>query len=120
MAKYQIKYPSCFGYTCEITDYLYNLLKVKNDDKSDFFVPYFLAPEKPLDDERKRFKEDIRIAVFRCPGYTIGHLIFNREFKILDIVVYDRPMANMFSLSCKELQTALGSFVGTIFNPQTC
>lgn len=82
-----------FGYTNEITALLKEKrnehFKYKKGSKLAEFEPYFMPPEKASLEEKQQYGT-CAVVVFRSLGYTMGHVIINEKFEILDIKVYDR------------------------------
>lgn len=69
--------------------------------------------DEPTEDEIKEFGENIKILCFRTVGYTIGHIILNKNSNAIKFVVYNHDHSNQFKLNHSELETELNKrFIG--------
>lgn len=83
------------------------------------YRPTYICQSEPLTEEEAEKWPECEVICFRAVGYTIGHLIVEEtgpaKFIIKGVVVYDREGANVFKVSCKELEKDLKErFVGQI------
>lgn len=95
----------------EIINYLNSLYL---DSFKNFHYAYFWNYfDEPTEDEIKEFGENISIICFRTVGYTIGHVILDRNLNIIKFIVYDNESVNQFKLNHNDLETELNKrFIG--------
>lgn len=100
----------------EFCGYLNSIKKdecFKPEIDSDFpdYRPTYICGPKPLNQEEEKKWPGCEVICFRAVGYTIGHLIVEEtdphHYTIREVVVYDRESANIFKVSCKELEKDL-------------
>lgn len=88
----------------EFTDYL-NTLYV---DGWNYVHTYFWHDfDEPTEEEIQEFGADIKILCFRTVGYTMGHIVINKEHKIIKIIVYDIKNDTQFKIGSLEMNKEL-------------
>ena len=81
------------GFNNEITKFLKEKrrLYIGEDKVGDLadFEPYFMGLENAQEEEKRQYGP-CAIACFRSLGYTMGHVVVDKDMVIKDIIVYDR------------------------------
>jgi hypothetical protein len=89
-----------FGYHNEITKFLKG--KRKSKVLPDF-EPYFEPLTEPTHEEVEKYGL-CSVAHFRSLGYTVGHVIVDKDMIIKDIIVYNKPTIQDYKGKYSTLQ----------------